>query len=105
MKRAFNSWGFASGRTKILQFSLISQLPRVPSGLWKNKYFRMKKIAFIAAIASLSLFASCEKDISINVPPYQSKLTVFSASNIGEPIVVSVGKSLSIADRKNNPDL
>lgn len=65
----------------------------------------MKKLALLSTIASILFFASCKKDIHVDVPPYQSKLTVFSSSAIGEPIMINVGKSLGIAERRNMPDL
>ncbi|MES2702086.1 MAG: DUF4249 domain-containing protein [Bacteroidota bacterium] len=59
----------------------------------------------ILPIVAIALFASCTKEVSIKVPPYVSKLTVNSINEAGDPIALRVSRSVSIADRKYQPDL
>lgn len=44
MKRACKSPDFAHTGMEIQRMSPLAESPRVPSGLWNNKYFRMKSI-------------------------------------------------------------
>jgi hypothetical protein len=51
------------------------------------------------------LFASCEKEIQVKVPPFQAKLSVISMPLVGDTITVKLGKAISVSDHKTNPSL
>jgi hypothetical protein len=51
------------------------------------------------------LAASCEKVIKVNLPALKPQLVISSISEVGGPIMVSVSRSASLAERSGNPDL
>ncbi|OSZ78682.1 hypothetical protein CAP35_10655 [Chitinophagaceae bacterium IBVUCB1] len=55
----------------------------------------MKRYYNIGFIAILAL-ASCQKEITVNVPEYKEKLVINSNTIVGDPFSISVGKSIGI---------
>lgn len=60
---------------------------------------------YIAALLAITGLASCEKEITVNVPEYTPLLVVNSDTEVGDTMRVSVGKSISILKFKNGQDL
>ncbi len=64
-----------------------------------------KQLSIIIAVFATIAFASCEKTINVNTPPYARKLAVNCNTVVGQPLYVVVGTSAAIKDRKYSPEL
>lgn len=63
----------------------------------------INKIALL--VCTIVSFASCEKDIKVDVPEMKPGLTLFSHTETGTPMTVVVGKSVSILRYTHNSDM
>lgn len=52
---------------------------------------------YIGLIALTLFFASCEKSIKVNLPPFTSKLTINCLTELNTQFVVTVGNTMSIS--------
>jgi hypothetical protein len=80
MKRASKSWDLAPTYETERESNPIQKLPRVPSDIWKNNYFRMKRAMLVAGIALVAVVSGCNKikqlaNINVDIPySYQAQV-------------------------------
>lgn len=65
----------------------------------------MKKILLLSAVATILLFAGCEKDVVIKVPEKDPSLVLIALQQKGEVISASVGRSRHILQPRPGFDL
>lgn len=58
------------------------------------------KLNIITIVAGVWLLTSCEKEIIVDVPPHEPKLTVNSVTYTGDTIAVKVGESVDVLKHK-----
>ncbi len=63
------------------------------------------RLNIIAVAAGTLLLASCQKEITVDVPPHSPKLVINSVTNTGDTISVMVGKSIDVLKHKYGTDL
>ncbi|MDR3678703.1 MAG: DUF4249 domain-containing protein [Flavipsychrobacter sp.] len=59
----------------------------------------MLKIKYCLLLVTIVLVASCEKEITVKLPPYNSRLVVNSSTEVGDTIIAAVGVSTSATNK------
>ena len=69
----------------------------------------IKNLKYIAFLSACILIASCEKDVSVDLPDYPTQLAIFSNNTVykngGDAITATVGKSISILKYNGRQEL
>ena len=55
----------------------------------------MQKILYPLLLVFVMLFASCQKEIEVDIPDYEQKIVIEGSIEAGEPAMVMVSRSIS----------
>jgi len=69
MKRPFLSRKFSTQTNENPVVEQVMKLPGVPSGNWKDNYFRIKRSLLLSMILVFAIFSGCGKSGSTNISP------------------------------------